>query len=142
MDRRHFLAALAVSSAALLPGVSLAMPGAPHFARGRIRLRGEPVRLIWKLQDALDRQAAFVVRNYGPLALDHLPIFIATTIDEDRRVRRAIGDTCNYITWKNGFRPIGKVRRTADIFFWDGASRRSGVLDLTTLWPFRRGPLS
>ena len=139
MDRRHFLTTLAASGAALFPGASLATPGsAPHFARGRIRLRGEPALLIWKLQDTLDRQAAFVSRNCGPLGLDDLPIFIATTIDEDRSVRRAISDTCSYVTRKNGFWAGAMLTRTADIFVWQDASLRSGALVLLTAWPFTK----
>ena len=139
MDRRHFMTTLAASSTALLPGVTLAMAGpAPRFARGRIRLRGEAARLIWKLQDTLDRQAAFVSRNCGPLVVDEtLPMFFATEIENNNELLCAVTATLVYITLKHGFWPNAKIFRPQDIYSRVGASHRSGALDLITLWPFR-----
>jgi hypothetical protein len=85
-----------------------------------------------------------VLCNFGPLALDALPIYIATSIDEENRdVLDPVLDMLNYIANKSGFWPSAKVTRAWDILCvangprYQAEMRKSDALDLIALWPFK-----
>ncbi len=105
------------------------------FALSSVTL-DDPPDLILDFQTTLDRQSKFVSRNFGPLALDDLPVYSVTSIDEDNGdVLAPVLDVLNYITNKSGFWPGAKFTRARDIFFMTDAMRTPGKLDLITLWP-------
>ena len=110
------------------------------FALGSVTLNGAPSqRLIWDFQTTLDDQSEFVPRNFGPLAIDDLPVHIATSLHDDREEFAAVLDTINYITIKSGFWREAKITRASEVFSMTGTARRStGALELITLWPFTK----
>jgi hypothetical protein len=117
----------------------IAITQSRFFALGSVTLNAPPSeQLILDFQTTLDRQCGYVSRNFGPLATDDLPIYIATAIDEgDRVVRTAVLDVIVYITCKSGFRPGAKITRAKDVFCIANAPRRlPNALDLIALWPF------
>ena len=110
------------------------------FALGSVTLNVPRSQLISDFQTTLDRQGEFVSSNFGPLAIEDLPMFFATSIDDtrtDHTVLEAVFDTLSYITVKNGFWPGAEVTRTRDVFCMAGAMRRPSAIDLIALWPFK-----
>lgn len=105
------------------------------FALGSVTLNGLPSqRLIWDFQTTLDDQSEFVPRNFGPLAIDDLPMHIATSLHDNREGFAAVLDTINYVTVKSGFWRDAKVTRASEAFsLTDSARRDSAALDLITL---------
>ena len=55
-----------------------------YFALGSATLNA-PTEPLLHLQTMLDRQSAFVSASFAPLASDVLPLFIATSMDDDGR---------------------------------------------------------
>ena len=119
----------------------IARSQARHLALGSVTLNAPPSEeLICDFQRTLDRQGEFVSHDFGPLAVDDLPMFIATAVDNtplDYTVLAAVLDTLNYITNKSGFWPGATVTRAWDVFCMAGAMRRPGAIDLIALWPFK-----
>ena len=111
------------------------------FALTSVTLNG-PRDLILDLQTTLDWQSEFVSQNFGRLAINDLPVYIATSIGDDRDVLAPVLDTINYITWKSGFWPGAKITRAWDVFSMEGATRSPETIDLVTLWPFSQGSAS
>jgi hypothetical protein len=113
-----------------------------HFALGSVTLNAQPSeQLILDFQTLLDRQSEFVSRSFGPLALDDLPVYIATSLHDDRVVRDAVLDVLVYITCKSGFWRDAKIVRAFDVFCvakaprYHADSRGARKLDLIALWP-------
>ena len=80
--------------------------------------------------------------GFGPLATDDLPIFIATSIDEDdHEVFGSVLDVLAYITCKSGFWRDANIIRASQVFCVAKAPRYQtdlrapGTLDLIALWP-------
>lgn len=112
------------------------------FALGSVTLSGAGNKLILDFQTTLDRQAEFVADTFGALATDDLPIFIATSIDEeDHEVFGSVLDVIAYITCDSGFWRDAKIIRASEVFCVAKAPRYqadvpvSGTLDLIALWP-------
>jgi hypothetical protein len=77
------------------------------------------------------------------LAIDDLPIYIATSIDE-RMITRCSGnvlDVLAYITSKSGFWRDAKIICASEVFCvakaprYQADMRGPGTLDLIALWP-------
>ena len=91
----------------------------------------------------LDRQSKFVSDGFGPLAIDDLPIYIATSIDKRMITNRSgnVLDVISYITSKSGFWRDAEITRASEVFWVAKAPRYqadmpvSGRLELITLWP-------
>ena len=78
------------------------------FALGSITLSCPPPKLFGDFQTMLDRQSKLVSDYFGPLAINDLPMFFATAIDNTSRdytVLQGMLDTITYITIKSGFWP-------------------------------------
>jgi hypothetical protein len=110
------------------------------FALGSVTLNGPPSeRLIWDFQTTLDDQSEFVPRNFGPLAIDDLPLHIATSLYDDREGFDAVLNTICYITKKSGFWRDAKITRVSGVFSMTDTARSAiGALNLITLWPFHK----
>ncbi len=112
------------------------------FALGSATLNA-PFDPILHLQMMLDRQSAFVFGSFAPLATDDLPLFIATSMDDERALWAGTMDTLAYITLNSGYSRHAETFRAADVFCSVAApryradSRRPDALDLIALWPFK-----
>ena len=114
------------------------------FALGSVTLDApQPDELILELRTVLDRQSASVSENFGPLALDDLPLFTMiwpAYTDEcysDSFFNKVI-DTVACITRKSGYARHNKG--APNVFQMAGAPRYQdrrgpGTLDLIALWP-------
>jgi hypothetical protein len=88
-------------------------------------------------QTTLARQSEVVSRSFGSLAVDDLPFYIATSIEDDREVLVPVLDVLAYITCASGFWRDAEIVSSFDIFCTaDAGTCRSGALDLIALWPF------
>ena len=111
------------------------------FALGSATLNA-PFDPILHLQMMLDRQSAFVTGSFEPLATGDLPLFIATSMDDERALWAGTMDTLAYITLNSGYSRRAEIR-AADLFCSVAApryradARRPGAVDLIALWPFR-----
>jgi hypothetical protein len=94
----------------------LARAQAHFFALGSATLNGPGDPLIFDFQTTLDRQSDFVSHRFCPLALDDLPIYVATALPDDREVRDAVLDVLVYITCKSGFWRDAKIFRPSEVF--------------------------
>lgn len=104
------------------------------FALGSVTLNAPPSQqLILDFQTTLDRQSEFVSRSFGPLAIDDLPVYVATSLHEDRVVFGAVLDTLAYVTLKSGFWRDAKIIHALDAFCIADAPRKPGALDLIAL---------
>ncbi len=108
------------------------------FALGSVTLNG-PRDLILDFQTTLERQSEFVSRNFGPLAINDLPVYVATSIDGSRNVLGPVLDTLAYITCSSGFWRDAEIIDWRDVFCMTGATRRPDTIDLITLWPLIDG---
>jgi len=112
------------------------------FALGSVTLSGAGNKLILDFQTTLDRQSEFVADTFGPLATDDLPIFIATSIDEeDHEMFGSVLDVIAYITCDSGFWRDDKID-ASQVFCAAPSSEAAipgtGALDLITLWPLNQ----
>jgi hypothetical protein len=111
------------------------------FALGSVTLSGAGNKLILDFQTTLDRQAEFVADTFGAWATDDLPIFIATSIDEeDHEMLGAVLDVIAHITCASGFWRDAKIIRSSEVFCVAQTPRyqpgmHPGTLDLIALWP-------
>jgi hypothetical protein len=94
----------------------------------------------FRFQTTLERQSEFVSRSFGRLALEDLPVYIATSLHDDCVVRDAVLDILAAITCKRGFRQVAKVVRASELFCAASTTRRApSALDLIALWPLQAG---
>lgn len=113
------------------------------FALGSVTLNAaSSEQLILGFQTTLERQSEFVSRNFGPLAVDDLPMYTATALHDDRVVFVAVLDTLAYITCKSGFWGDAEVVCPLDVFCMADAPRQadprmSSTLELIALWPLK-----
>jgi hypothetical protein len=90
-------------------------------------------------QTTLARQSEVVSHSFGSLAVDDLPFYIATSIEDDRGVLEPVLDVLAYITDTSGFWRDAEIVSSFDIFCTVNASTcSSGALDLIALWPFTK----
>ena len=112
------------------------------FALGSVTLSGTGNEMIHDTQDILVQQSGFVIGAFGALAIDDLPIFIATSIDEeDHEMFGSVLDVIAYITcqcefWRDGKTDASQVFCVAPSS--EGAIPGTGALDLITLWPLNK----
>ncbi len=106
------------------------------FALGSVTLNGSR-DIILDFQTTLQRQSEFVSFSFGPLAINDLPVFVATSIDASRNVLGPVLDTLAYITCSSGFWRDAEVIDSRDVFCMAGATRKRDTIDLITLWPLK-----
>jgi hypothetical protein len=89
------------------------------------------------LQTILDRQSAFVSASFAPLATDDLPLFIATSWDDDLKLREgAWGLLARAAARMGGYEISPDVFATVQAPRYQADARWPGALDLIGLWPF------
>lgn len=96
-----------------------------------------PFEPILHLQMMLDRQSAFVSGSFDPLAVDELPLFIATSRDDDPDLWMPATDTFCRAAWMSCYDVCPDVFETVQAPRYSGGARWPGALDLITLWPFK-----
>lgn len=85
------------------------------FALGSATLNA-PFDPILHLQMMLDRQSTFISGSFAPLATDELPLFIATSTNDDRGLWTHMMDTLAYITLNSGYARRAETLRAVDLF--------------------------
>lgn len=89
------------------------------------------------LQMMLDRQVSFVANSFSPLAVDDLPLFIATTIHDDAEFRSAVIDILARAAFMGGYSFDPDMVATVQAPRYLSETRRSVALDLIAFWPFK-----
>ena len=84
----------------------------------------------------LDRQSAFVSASFAPLAADDLPLFIATSRDDDLEQRTGVMDVLARAAAISGYSFGPDMFATVQAPRYQAETRRPGWLDLIALWPF------
>lgn len=110
-------------------------PKRRYFALGSATLN-VPSEPLLHLQTMLDRQSAFVSASFAPLATDDLPLFIATSRDDDLEQREGIMDTVARAALIGGYGLGPDMFATVQAPRYQADARRPGWLDLIALWPF------
>jgi len=106
-----------------------------YFALGSATLnaRFEP---LLHLQRMLDRQSEFVSASFAPLASDDLPLFIATSTDDDLEQRTGVMDVLARAASITGYALSPDMFVSVKAPRYQADTRRPGWLDLIALWPF------
>ena len=107
-----------------------------YFALGSATLNA-PFEPLLHLQTMLDRQSAFVSASFAPLAADDLPLFIATSRDDDLEQREGVMDVLARAAAISGFSFRADMFATVQAPCYQADNRRPGWLDLVALWPFK-----
>lgn len=98
------------------------------------------------LQMMLERQSAFVSASFAPLATDQLPLFIATSCEEQDEMRTGMLDILAHVAANSdycrnascaGILNASNLLGEVDAPCYQADVRRPGRLDLVTLWPFK-----
>jgi hypothetical protein len=110
-------------------------PKPRYFALGSATLnaRSEP---LLHLQAMLDRQSAFVSASFAPLAIDQIPLFIATSRDDDLEQRTGLMDVLTWAASISGYARNRDCFATVQAPCYQPEARRPGWLDMIALWPF------
>jgi hypothetical protein len=106
------------------------------FALGSATLNA-PFEPLLHLQMMLDRQSEFLSGSFAPLAVEDLPLFIATSKDDDLEQRTGVMDVLARAASISGYALSPDMFATAQAPRYQTDSRRPGWLDLIVLWPFR-----
>lgn len=117
-------------------GPSGTKPNQRYFALGSATLNA-PSEPLLHLQTMLDRQSAFVSASFAPLAADDLPLFIATSRDDDLEQRTGVMDVLARAAAISGFSFHADMFATVQTPCYQADNRRPGWLDLVALWPFK-----
>ena len=106
-----------------------------YFALGSATLNA-PFEPFLHLQTMLDRQSAFVSASFAPLAADDLPLFIATSRDDDLEQRTGVMDVLARAAAISGYALSPDMFATVQAPRYQVDTGRPGWLDLLVLWPF------
>ena len=120
---------------ARIVGPSSTKPKRRYFALGSATLNA-PFEPLLHLQTMLNRQSAFVSASFAPLAADDLPLFIATSRDDDLDQRTGVMDVLGRAAAISGFSFRADMFATVQAPRYQTDARRPGWLDLIALWPF------
>jgi hypothetical protein len=111
------------------------------FALSSVTLNGATHSEYLYLRDfqtMLVQQSELASRDFGPMAIDDLPAYAATSIDNDVEVIVPVWDVITPYTRSFGFWPHRKSYSAWEVFcIIDDPHSRFGALDLIVLWPFK-----
>lgn len=107
-----------------------------YFALGSATLN-TPFEPLLHLQTMLDRQSVFVSSSFAPLAADELPLFIATSGDDDLEQRTGLMDVLARAASISGYVLSPDMFATVQAPRYQADTGRPGWLDLIALWPFK-----
>jgi len=107
-----------------------------YFALSSATLNASSEPLL-HLQTMLDRQSAFVRASFAPLAVDDLPLFIATSRDDDLEQRTGIMDVLARAAMFSGYALSPDMFAMTQAPRYQADARRPDWLDLIALWPFK-----
>jgi hypothetical protein len=106
-----------------------------YFALGSVTL-DVPFEPLLHLQAMLDRQSAFVSASFSPLTADDLPLFIATSRDDDLEQKTGVMDVLARAALISGYTLGPDMFATVQAPRYQADARQPGWLDLIALWPF------
>ena len=119
----------------IVGAVGAKKPKPRYFALGSATLNAASEPLL-HLQTMLDRQSAFISASFAPLAADDLPLFIATSRDDDLGQRTGVMDVLARAASISGYALSPDMFATVQAPRYQTETRRPGWLDLIALWPF------
>ncbi len=120
----------------IVGAVETKKPKPRYFALGSTTLNA-PFEPLLYLQMMLERQSAFVSASFAPLAADELPLFIATSRDDDLQWRTGVMDVLARVAAISGYALGPEMFATVRAPRYQPDARRPGWLDLIALWPFK-----
>jgi hypothetical protein len=92
---------------------------------------------LWHFQTMLDHQSAFLSGSFAPLAVEHLPLFVVTSEEDDPHLWRGARDVLARAALISGYSLERDMFATVQAPRYQAQTRRTGWLDLIALWPFK-----